>query len=268
MKRFAAIAAACAISGAICMAEENAGAQERRLSKKERAYLRTGGIVENRAAAKGKIVFLDAGAAAGDALKDVVKLIDQEFRCNVEVSATESEFTISGAVETRKRLSANVLVAVVDNPALPMTLNAPEARWGIVNVAPLKLDAPSPETYKLRVQRAVLRGFGYVCGAANSSMACLMYPAFRAEDLDDAASQNFSPDTVMRIEDQFKAIGIVQYPRTTYKTAALAGWAPTPTNDAQRAIWDMVQAEKERGPAVQRPIRRQGQPPRPPRRAK
>ena len=34
----------------------------------------------------------------------------------------------------------------------------------------------------------------------------------------------------------------------TYLTACREGWAPAPTNDAQRAIWARALSEKERGP--------------------
>jgi len=34
-----------------------------------------------------------------------------------------------------------------------------------------------------------------------------------------------------------------------YKKAVAEGWAPAPTNDVQKAIWDRMKAEKERGPA-------------------
>jgi len=36
--------------------------------------------------------------------------------------------------------------------------------------------------------------------------------------------------------------------RATYRRACHLGWAPPPTNDVQRAIWEKIKAEKERGP--------------------
>ena len=35
----------------------------------------------------------------------------------------------------------------------------------------------------------------------------------------------------------------------TYRQACIEGWAPAPTNDVQKAIWEKVHSEKERGPS-------------------
>ena len=43
-------------------------------------------------------------------------------------------------------------------------------------------------------------------------------------------------------------MGITPYRRTTYREACQEGWAPQPTNDVQKAIWEQVKADKERGP--------------------
>ena len=37
--------------------------------------------------------------------------------------------------------------------------------------------------------------------------------------------------------------GMQPFRRTTYRNAVREGWAPAPTNDAQRAIWDAVKAQ-------------------------
>lgn len=35
----------------------------------------------------------------------------------------------------------------------------------------------------------------------------------------------------------------------TYRNACRQGWAPAPTNDYQKAIYERMQADKERGPS-------------------
>jgi len=209
-------------------------------SKKERVLMRTGGIVENRDAARGKIVFLDVEGASNGVLDDICAIIDHELRCNTEIIKTNAPFKIESAAIVRTSLSANALIAIVDENSLPITLTAPEARWGLVNISPLRAGKPAKSIFLTRVKQAILRGFGYVCGAANSSMACIMFPAFTATDLDEIRSQNFSPDTIMRIEEHLKGLGISQYQRATYKTAVISGWAPAPTNEYQKAIWEKV----------------------------
>lgn len=48
----------------------------------------------------------------------------------------------------------------------------------------------------------------------------------------------FGPHVMGTALARAKAMGIGQMRRTTYRSALNEGWAPPPTNDAQRAIWD------------------------------
>ncbi len=57
-----------------------------------------------------------------------------------------------------------------------------------------------------------------------------------------------SPDPVMRMVNGAMARGIDTVRTDTYRRACQEGWAPAPTNDVQRAIWEQVRADKERGP--------------------
>ena len=42
--------------------------------------------------------------------------------------------------------------------------------------------------------------------------------------------------------------GVTPLRKTIYRKACQEGWAPAPTNEYQKAIWDKVRSEKERGP--------------------
>jgi hypothetical protein len=42
--------------------------------------------------------------------------------------------------------------------------------------------------------------------------------------------------------------GIERAERMTYEVACREGFAPAPTNDIQKAIWERIKADKERGP--------------------
>ena len=52
-------------------------------------------------------------------------------------------------------------------------------------------------------------------------------------------------DKVQRTAD---LCGIGRYRVVTYKKACIEGWAPAPTNDAQRVFYEQAKADKERGP--------------------
>ena len=60
-------------------------------------------------------------------------------------------------------------------------------------------------------------------------------------------------DVTCRMAKYLKSRGVTSSVMTTYKSACEQGWAPAPTNDVQKAIWERAKSDKERGPT--NPIR-------------
>jgi hypothetical protein len=82
------------------------------------------------------------------------------------------------------------------------------------------------------------RAFGYVMGAANSNFEhCLLKPVFATADLDALTPKSLSPEPFAKIMTQAQKMGIKPARMTSYRKAVEEGWAPAPTNDFQRAIW-------------------------------
>ena len=50
------------------------------------------------------------------------------------------------------------------------------------------------------------------------------------------------PDVFPRMLHYIGALGIRPVVQATYKKACQEGWAPAPTNDVQKAIWEKVHA--------------------------
>ena len=71
----------------------------------------------------------------------------------------------------------------------------------------------------------------------------------RAEDFDKVDGTVIPPEVYVNVIQNMKILGITQNKMTTYKKACEEGWAATPTNAYQKAIWDRFKAEKERGPS-------------------
>ena len=65
----------------------------------------------------------------------------------------------------------------------------------------------------------------------------------------DALPDAPGPASHNALMDAARAHGIGLVRLATYRTACIEGWAPPPTNDVQRTIWERVHSEKERGPA-------------------
>jgi hypothetical protein len=142
-----------------------------------------------------------------------------------------------------------VTITISDNPSAPALLIAPEMPWAGINIRALAVDNPKTDVLRNRLRKEIWRGFMYACGAANSvNQPCVMRPIFGIKDLD---SHNISvpcPDSLNRVATCARALGIGRISRCVYHQACQEGWAPAPTNDIQKAIWDKVRSEKERGP--------------------
>lgn len=54
----------------------------------------------------------------------------------------------------------------------------------------------------------------------------------------------FTPQSMGAVLSNAKEKGIAQVRRTTYRKACEEGWAPAPTNEFQKAIWEKVKAAK------------------------
>ena len=136
------------------------------------------------------------------------------------------------------------MILLVDKPEFPSLLLAPESRWAIVNVAPLASDNPDATKLQQRARRELWRAFAYVLGAAHSaSPKCLMKPVFSLADLDNLSTEIVSPEALNKMMQGARTSGLAVARMTTYRKACQEGWAPSPTNDFQKAIWNEVKAK-------------------------
>ena len=144
---------------------------------------------------------------------------------------------------------ANVKAAlfVVDDPALPMSLVAPEAQWGLVNVAVLAADKPDATKLNARVAKELSRVAASAFGGSLCAMGSLVTVSTVAE-LDKADGDQIPFMLLNNVMHNLQNLGMTVPRKSSYKKACREGWAPAPTNDAQKAIWDAAHDEKERGP--------------------
>ena len=110
-------------------------------------------------------------------------------------------------------------------------------------------DSPDAAKLALRVRKEMWRGFGYALGAANSGyQPCVMRDVKSLADLDEKPIAILSPEPLMRIDPTLRQLGLAQLRHATYKRACEEGWAPAPTNDWQKAVWEKVKAEQSEAP--------------------
>lgn len=116
---------------------------------------------------------------------------------------------------------ANAAVFIVDNQNLPLTLFAPEASFGILNV--FSIDNTKLKDLGRMIQQTFVLSLGGIFSPSSKEYKML-------------------PDLAFCMMGHLPKIGIIPSKITTYRQACLEGWAPTPTNEYQKAIWDKVHA--------------------------
>ena len=131
----------------------------------------------------------------------------------------------------------------IDDPDAPRILCAPEESWAAVNVRALSVDSPQPDVLKKRVIKEAWRSLSIALGASDTMYRpCLLSPTHTLADLDANVSLVVSPEPFSKMMGNAEALGICRVRHTTYRKACYEGWAPPPTNEYQKAIWDMVHA--------------------------
>lgn len=140
------------------------------------------------------------------------------------------------------------VVELTDVPGRPVVLAAPDTHWGAVNVTWLKSDNPTPVVLAQRIAKQVWRAASIALGGANTVFRpCLMYNIETLKELDECPIRP-SPEALNRMGGGVRDIGFGRFRRVTYRKACEEGWAKAPTNDIQKAVWEKVHSEKEKGP--------------------
>lgn len=203
----------------------------------------TGGIVVKPGSGKGVIAVVDAQRLVPEkTVRGALRSVYRSLRLNVEYRKGEQ----SGrpTEDSVKGIGANAAIFVVDDATSPTTvLLAPEEMWAVVNVHALGKDSPAPEMLAERTGKEITRAFGWLCGAANSNMkGSVMGPMPTFERMDKVLLNDYPFDLYQPTLNYLSAYGVQPRVELTYKRACQAGWAPAPTNDYQKAIWDEVHA--------------------------
>ena len=135
------------------------------------------------------------------------------------------------------------VVAVINGgKTLPALSVFPEERFGLVNADRLTGgdDPSAPET---RVEKEVWRAIGFIGGLGYSpDKNDIMQPYYSLKELDANFQAYIQPMNMARMQGLWKRFGVVKARRTPYRAAVQQGWAPAPTNEYQKAVWDEVHA--------------------------
>ena len=212
-----------------------------RIARRDKIVMeKNGGFVTVKGTPSGSVVVLNAQkqvttdnfeitkSRSFSRLDGLVKIVDGEAA------------TVATAADLKKKYKADFIVFVVDDKALPPSLVAPEARWGIVNVAGLEPGAATPEMVRIRTRNEFARVFSMTCGGyASQFQAPLMNLVKTVDDLDNCLA-DVPVDVSARVISYLNICGIKPEQKVTYRRACQEGWAAQPTNKFQKAVWDEV----------------------------
>ena len=236
MKKLVMAAVAACSMVAMAAAEKAAPAQNLSEAEKaakaeagrQRMLERTGGIVE--VAGTGQLTVVNCQKKIP--FEDVKSRMENLAKVlHVKMVAEEGTWKLGDALPK----DANAALYIVDDPKLPMSLVATEARWGVVNVA--EIDAGA------RFNKAFIRGAIKTFGAGVSQFrGSPMQPVLKPEDLDRVVAEGLTYDALAGILSNLKAIGVTMARKASYRKACQEGWALQPTNSYQKAVWDEVHA--------------------------
>ena len=174
-------------------------------------------------------------SSVDNALQTIAKATKFNFSIKCD---SEKVINTANANKARKDFGFNVAVFVVDSPSDPnvMIMNQ-DAGWAIVNIANIK--GANTE----RIAKIITRALVSVCGGASTQYdGTLISPISRYEDLDALSLSDIPLDALSRFNKALPTKGMSPAYIRSYKAACEEGWAPTPTNDVQKAIWDKVHA--------------------------
>ena len=206
-----------------------------------------GGDVIKPNSQKGKIAIVNAqGQLPEQEVDAAVAMLYKCAKFNFDVEpGTGDNPALDRAASACADYGANVALVIVSDATTPAMLVAPEDRWAIVNVRKLADGIPSgplfARMFAARCRKEIVRAFSLLCGGGASQFPENMMATSSIADLDTV--QEFIPiDMEKRWSEYLANLGVKPAYQRTYKQACQEGWAPAPTNDIQKAIWDKVHA--------------------------
>jgi hypothetical protein len=233
---------AAALAGAAMTVFAQAPAAHEGETPEQRHYRLRGGDIERPDSFKGKVAFVDTQSrVAFTNIELAAGTLMEATGCNIVAAKSAA----GKPEEFMKSLDAAVVVVVVDDETTPAMLVAPEDHWGVVNVAKLVDDLPTEKAKTRfigsRTTKEIIRAFSLLCGGGSSQFPGNMMNATSLRKLDTTVD-SIPVDMVGYYQEYLKTLGVTVRAMTNYKTACREGWAPAPTNDVQKAIWDKVHA--------------------------
>ena len=205
---------------------------------------KSGGTVRKANSTKDAVLVVNAQDKVSRAdLDSALKHIDETVHPILEYKEAK-DVKVVNPKDDIARLGGKVGVVVADVADSPALTVAPEEGWAVVNVRPLAVDTPSADVLAARVRKEVLRGFALAGGCSFMARGQIVVRegVHTAKDLDAVTLEEYGVDVQMALGRILPSYGVIPWTQTTYRKACHEGWAPAPTNEYQKVIWDKIHA--------------------------
>ena len=161
-----------------------------------------------------------------------------QYACRV----SKRPFVLAGPDYPGDKVGAEVvLVDEIAGERKTGVLAAPEDGWAKLAVGRLVADKPDDALRQKRLRLELLRAGAMSVGLGVSMFQpCLMARVSSLSDIDAIRMGRFCPEAENNFDESAKRLGLGRAIVKGYYTACQEGWAPAPTNDVQKAIWDKV----------------------------
>ena len=223
----------------------------RNMSAAERQLYRervTGGFVVKPNTQKGKIVFYDMQKTlASSNITSVINMFKADRNGDYNFIVKNSNFDssiITDCSAFKRKIEADILIVIRSDDKSPTIVTAPEDGWTIINTAKI-IDGLKNSAFdkfaESRYRKELIRAVCYAVGTPVTQFKGNIFTIAKARDLDHCPEM-IPIDTMQRTAFRLKDLGVMPSYKTTYRKACVDGWAPAPTNEYQKAIWDKVHA--------------------------
>lgn len=138
--------------------------------------------------------------------------------------------------------AGQVEIEIINDDKSPILSAFPEDYSAKVNIGRLDKNLKGKALGKFfasRCRKELLRAFCYACGAGGSQYPDNIMSIADITGLD--LVEEFIPgDTAFACVARLAKVGVKPTRFATYAKACREGWAPPPTNDVQKAIWEKI----------------------------
>ena len=205
---------------------------------------KTGGFLDV-AAVGVSVVVVDTREKPGVAADQFKEVFERLSKTNVKVekvARNANEKPHAKALAALKANNAAYVILIAESSDCPGLCVMPEERIAIIN-AKRYLGGNDPLAPETRLIKEVWRALGFVGGVGYAPYQNdVLQPVYNLRELDALVYQVMQPMNFQKMYAQMAKFGVKRARHIPYRLAVMEGWAPQPTNEYQKAIWDEVRA--------------------------